>query len=361
MRPSLKMLLCGLLHVISFVFAAHVTQLANAQIATTPLTRLPDTGQTIRFTQTFGEDADFVGSVPAFKDHGNGTVTDQVTGLMWQKTDGGEMTWEKAQEFARDLKLGGHDDWRLPTSLELFSIMNHGKHGPAMDTDVFARSEARYWWTDAPRVDDSTKVWVVNTGGGIGAHAKRETISAGGDRPIHVRCVRGTSVLGTGPRLLDNGDGTVTDHRTGLIWQQRASDKPMPWEAALQACDNLELAGHSDWRLPNVKELRSLSDDQLVQPSLNKKFFAGAQAALYWSSTTQSNRPERAWFVDFTTGLVSYSDKTEPCLVIAVRGGTATPTNRDKPAPDPKLFEQGGGDRNPGGGKNKGKDKKKRP
>lgn len=322
--------------------------------------KLPDTGQTIHFTQTFGEDSDFVGHQPKFVDNGNGTVTDQVTGLIWQKTDGGEMTWERAQSFASELKLGGHDDWRLPNSIELFSIMNHGKHGPAMDTDFFTRSEARYWWTDSPRADDPSKVWVVNTGGGIGAHAKKETISAGGERPIHVRCVRGQCPFGPGPRLLDNADGTVTDQRTGLVWQKLGSEKEMSWNEALDFCDKLKLAGHSDWRLPNIKELRSLSNDQLVQPSLDKALFPQAQAEVYWSSTTQSNRPERAWFVDFETGLVSYSDKTEPSMVLAVRGGQATPTARDKPAPDPRLLEQGNSTKNPAGSKGKGKGKGKK-
>lgn len=85
-------------------------------------------------------------------DNGDGTVTDQVTGLMWQQTDGGEMTWERAQEYARQLRLGGHREWRLPASMELFSILDHGKHGPAMDTDYFTRTEARYWWTDSQLV-----------------------------------------------------------------------------------------------------------------------------------------------------------------------------------------------------------------
>jgi len=56
---------------------------------------LPDTGQTHHYTQTFGEDSDFSGRGPSYADNGDGTVTDKVTGLMWQKTDGGEMTGAK--------------------------------------------------------------------------------------------------------------------------------------------------------------------------------------------------------------------------------------------------------------------------
>lgn len=322
-------------------------------IGTTCLGQLSDTGQTTRYTQIFGEDADFKGSQPAFKDNGDGTVTDLVTGLMWQKIDGGEMTHEKAREHAQSLTLAGHDDWRLPGSMELFSLMNHAMHGPAMDTTFFTATEARYWWTDSPRADDSSKIWLVNTGGGIGAHAKTETVSAGGERPVHVRCVRGTSKLGAGPSLTDHGNGTLTDSRTGLTWQKIGPAEGMTWEEALKHCDSLWLAGQNGWRLPNIKELRSLSDDRLTQPSLDRKLFPHAESTAYWSSTTQSNRPERAWHVDFTTGLVTYADKTERLLVLAVRGGAAEPASREKPAPDPRMMT--------GSGEAKGKGKKGKP
>jgi hypothetical protein len=320
---------------------------------TTCFGQLSDTGQTTRYTQTFGEDADFKGSQPTFKDNGDGTVTDLVTGLMWQKTDGGEMTHEKAREHAQSLTLAGHDDWRLPGSMELFSLMNHAMHGPAMDTTIFTATEARYWWTDSPRADDSSKIWLVNTGGGIGAHAKAETVSAGGERPVHVRCVRGTSKLGDGPSLTDHGNGTLTDSRTGLTWQKIGPAEGMTWEEALKHCDSLWLAGQNGWRLPNIKELRSLSDDRLTQPSLDRKLFPHAESTAYWSSTTQSNRAERAWYVDFTTGLVTYADKTERLLVLAVRGGAAEPASREKPAPDPRMMT--------GSGEAKGKGKKGKP
>lgn len=319
---------------------------------------VPDTGQTNHYTQTFGEDSDFSGRGPAYADNGDGTVTDQVTGLMWQKTDGGEMTWEQAKEFARKLKLGGHQDWRLPASLELFSLLNHDANRPAMNTAFFTRTEAEYWWTDSTRADDNAKVWAANAGGGIGAHPKRETLSAGGERRIHVRCVRGASLCGAGPQLKDNGDGTVSDQRTGLIWQKIGVSQGMTWEAALKYCQSLQLSGRDDWRLPNIKELRSISDDRKVQPSLDKTFFPEAQSAYYWSSTSQGNRPERAWFVDFQSGLVSYADKPDQHLLLAVRGGMAAPGPKVKSAPNLARSARPGEGRGPGGGK--GKDDRKK-
>ena len=250
------------------------------------------------------------------------------------------MIWEQAQRYASELQLGGYSDWRLPNSLELFSIMNHGRSGPAMDTAYFPRTEARYWWTDTTRADDATRVWVVNTGGGIGAHPLSEAISAGGDRPMHVRCVRGDSPFATGPRLHDNGDGTVTDQQTSLTWQKLQSQEPMAWEDALGYCAELRLGDRKDWRLPNIKELRSISDDRRTQPSLDSAFFPHAHPAYYWSSTSQSNQPERAWFVDFSTGLVSYSEKSDRFLVFAVCGGEIKAGPQAKPLPDSKLWEQ---------------------
>ena len=307
--------------------------------------RLPDTGQSIRYTQTFGEDADYVGTEPAFVDNGDETITDKVTGLTWQKTDGGEMTWEQAQVYAQSLRLGGHSDWRLPNSIELFGIMDHGRHGPAMNTEFFPRTQARYWWTSANRADDKSRVWVVNTGGGIGAHLKSETTSAGGDRPMHVRCVRGDSVFGSGPSLRNNGDGTLTDERTGLVWQQLGERAGMTWEEALKHCSQLNLADKSNWRLPNIKELRSLSDDHRMQPSMDRELFPNAEGKPYWSSTTQSNRPERAWYVDFSTGLVTYSDKTERYLVLAVRDEVSVAGEQNKPAPHPDSLRKTGGEK----------------
>jgi hypothetical protein len=225
-------------------------------------------------------------------------------------------------------------------------------HGPAMDTSVFTRSEARYWWTNSTRADDAAKVWLVNSGGGIGAHAKTETVSAGGERPVHVRCVAGISVSGTGPSLVDNPDGTVTDRRTGLTWQKLGPAKALTWEEALKYCEALKPSGHGPWRLPNIKELRSLSDDAKIRPSLDRKFFPEAKVANYWSSTTQSNRPGRAWLVEFETGLVTYADKTEAQFVIAVCGGVATAGPREKSEPDPKVLADTG---------KPGKDKSKKP
>jgi len=181
----------------------------------------------------------------------------------------------------------------------------------------------------------------VDTGGGIGAHAKSEAVGAGGEDPVHTRCVRGPSPWKDGPKLIENADGTVTDQTTGLIWKPQVSSERMSWEEAQEYCRNLRQAGQSDWRLPTIRELRSISDDRLAQPSLNPKYFPGAQSVSCWSSTTQQNRPERAWFVDFTSGLVTYHDKTESMWVLAVRGTSELTAEPTEPVSGKRKGESG--------------------
>ncbi|MCE5228217.1 DUF1566 domain-containing protein [bacterium] len=298
------------------------------------MTALPDTGQTASFTGTFGEDADYTINPPSYTDNGNGTITDNVTGLMWQKADGGEMTFDAATTYSLSLVLGGHDDWRLPTAHELFSIMKQGTINPAMDS-VFTASAAEYWWSRDTLASDATRVWSANAGGGIGPHPKSETISAGGSKRFHVRCVRGaTAPVYSGPihHFKDNGDGTVTDLDTNLMWQKGESPATKTWENALSYAEGLTLAGRGDWRLPNVKELQSLNDETLTEPSIDTAFFPGAQVDEYWSSTSMVNNSTLAWTADLQYGIVSYNDKTTALPVRCVRDVSATTTTAFVPS-----------------------------
>jgi len=302
--------------------------------------KLPDTGQTNKFTATFGEDADYTVNPPSFTDNGDGTVKDNVTGLTWQKADGGEMSWSNAVVYAQTNRVGGRSDWRLPTSHEAFSILNHDTVNPALDTNVFTLSAAEYWWTMDSLVGDPSHVWAVNAGGGIGPHWQTETISAGGSKRYHVRCVRGVSAPAGGPihHFVKNLNGTVTDLDTGLTWQQMEVTSVMNWESALRHAEDLSLGGYSDWRLPNIKELHSLNDETLAGPSLDTNYFPGARGVRYWSSTTLDNQTNSAWWVDFQYGLVSYDSKSTNLYVRCVRGGTTnsvlpfTPQFADIPA-----------------------------
>jgi formylglycine-generating enzyme required for sulfatase activity len=252
----------------------------------------------------------------SFTDNGDGTVTDKITRLMWQQADSGEITWEDAKQYSNKLSLAGFNDWRLPQSHEMFGIVDHAAKKPAFDRH-FNATNAEYYWTSNIRLDDPSRVWVVNAGGGIGPHPKRETISAGGTKSFAVRCVRGDIIPLA--QFIDNGDGTVTDKSTGLSWQQGESPAAMTNVQAIDYCEKLSLGGHDDWRLPNAKELRTINNDKLASPSIDTNFFHSAAGELYWTSTSLENHPTRAWFVDFRSGLVSYEDKTSRLKVRAVR------------------------------------------
>jgi len=287
------------------------------------LFKLPDSGQNVSYTTNAGEDADYVLNPMSFTNNGNGTVTDNNTNLMWQKTDGGEMTYEKATQYCDTMTLGGYTDWRLPTAIELFSIHYFEANRPALNTTFFTATAAEYWWSSDKQSDNAGIIWLANNGGGIGNHAKTESKSAGGTRLIHVRAVRNpiTTTFAI-VHFTDNGDGTIKDNYTGLTWQKFASTTPMNWEAALAYAKTVTLGGKSDWRLPNIKELQSLNDVSRVKPSINKTFFPNiVSAAFYWSSTTQYKTPSVAWEMNTDFGVVTYDDKSVNKYVMLVRGG----------------------------------------
>jgi len=145
------------------------------------------------------------------------------------------------------------------------------------------------------------------------------------------------------PRFTDNSDSTVTDNLTGLMWGQVAdAGGEREWYIAaggtypaLAYCNDLGLGGHSDWRLPNVKELGSLIDSAFVNPALSNAAgdekwttgdaFTGVRSVkdsdYYWSSTTAANDTRYAWVVHFYSGSVINGTKTNAYYVWPVRGG----------------------------------------
>ncbi|KAB1156938.1 Lcl domain-containing protein [Flavobacterium luteum] len=282
---------------------------------------LPDTGQTISYTPTFGEDNDYLINTPSYTNNGDGTITDNVSGLMWQQVDGGEMTIENAKTYCDNLVLGGHSDWRLPVSIEAFSILNHQNNNPAMNTTYFPSSGAEYWWTSVFELNSTTKVWCTNAGGGIGNHPKTETISAGGTKKFHARAVRNTN---TPPTLTihftDNGDGTITDNLTQLIWQKVPNTSALTWENALKYAEGLSLGNSTDWRLPNIKELQSLNNELATNPSVFSPYFGNLGVYFYWSSTSLPNQTTKAWYWSTQFGITTYDTKTNANYVICVRG-----------------------------------------
>jgi hypothetical protein len=129
-------------------------------------------------------------------------------------------------------------------------------------------------------------------------------------------------------RFIDNGDGTITDNCTKLMWQ-KSQVNPLSWQQALQYCENLDLAGYTDWRLPNINELitivdRSRSADGVSQSAIFPIF--NGIGCTTWSSTTYYPAPQNAWYVQFGDGHVGWQvTKNLGRCVQAVRDLTPVP------------------------------------
>jgi hypothetical protein len=106
----------------------------------------------------------------------------------------------------------------------------------------------------------------------------------------------------------DNGDGTVTDDITGLMWQKAVAAGTFTQPRAVAFCPTLNLAGHSDWRLPSRIELVSIVDPGQINPSINATNFPSTPANKFWSSSPLAGNPTGAWYVNFWLGNTGYDD-----------------------------------------------------
>ncbi len=133
-------------------------------------------------------------------------------------------------------------------------------------------------------------------------------------------------------RFRDNGDGTVTDVATGLIWKQCAeglsdtdcatgSASRFTWREALQHAAGHVFAGSGLWRLPNKNELASLVERRCYSPAINGRFFPGTPSSWFWSSSPTAGYSGGAWRVGFSNGNVYGYSKGYRRYVRLVRGG----------------------------------------
>jgi len=251
----------------------------------------------------YGQDAQFNGNQPSYALSADGlTVHDNVTGLSWQKSpdtngDGlinasDKMTLTQAQARPAGLNAvgyGGFSDWRLPTIKELYSLMNFmgldpsGATGndtsaltPFIDRAFFdfgygdtaagervidAQFASSTLYVNKVMLGDAALFGVNFADGRIKGYDLVHTMKGAGDAAFYVRCVRGAA-YGEND-FVDNGDGTITDRATTLMWTRDDSGKGLNWQEALawaQAKNSENYLGHNDWRLPNTKELQSIVD-----------------------------------------------------------------------------------------------------
>lgn len=255
-------------------------------------------------------------------------VFDRITGLRWQRIQDWDAHyhehWQEASDYCAALLYAGDDDWRLPGVRELASLLDFDHAGPAIDPDTFPDTPCYFFWS-ATTTDDGATFWRVEF----------ERAVTGTDVPDwwgYARCVRGASWPPKGTYLvLGPAEELVLDTRTGLMWQRDHSSPmdPLDWGAELSRCQELELGGFSDWRLPSITELWSIVEIGATEPSIDTRAFPGTQSMFFRSSTTYRYDDMTSWVVavPFNEGIIAYFSKTDAygSVMRCVRGGPPHP------------------------------------
>jgi hypothetical protein len=264
-------------------------------------------------------------------------VIDHLTGLMWPRLAklGGQTYWIAAVGGSNYLTLCGYSDWRLPNINELESLMNAGA-GDASSwflSQGFIGIYPNNMWTSTTYAGDTTYAWKVANDGSV-AHFIANSSDLDFYMPVRTAQTGTIQLPQTGqktsyaigddgdlkmgaawanPRFTDNGNGTITDNNTGLVWLKSifCLDNGM-WSDALSYANKLKsgqcgLTDNSragDWRLPNKKELMSLIDRSVAEPALPSELITNPtfSASIFWSSTTDEHAPALAWAVNTGTG-----------------------------------------------------------
>jgi hypothetical protein len=252
------------------------------------------------------------GANPQSYDTSNpGTVLDRVTGLVWQRAVSPQtLGWQAAREACACLELGGQHDWRLPSRIELVSIVDFTRHDPAIDGEAFPATPTDWFWSASPVAgSDPAAAWYVAFFDGNTHHAELGV-------PYHVRCVRGGAA--GQPRYAIAGEGTVTDGTTRLTWQQRLDDTRRTFAEAQAGCAALALAG-GGWRLPTMKELQTLVDESRSDPAIDPAAFPDTPDEGFWAANLLAGTPGNAWFVTFASGIAYNSLVDHPYRMRCVR------------------------------------------
>lgn len=302
---------------------------------------VPVTGQTT--AQYPGDDGALKRGVPwptpRFTNHGNGTVTDNLTGLMWSQNAAPRSVsqWTTGLEFCNAYALADYADWRMPNLREMLSLVNYGNSAPPLPTGhPFIGVPAAFtYWTSTSSREDPLRAWRVESGatsiaykdGGFSHYVwpvrGSNTLSTLAPVPVTGQTAshapRDDGALRVGVplpawRFVINGDGTISDRLTGLMWTQnvRPLGAGSTWINALEACGAWTFAEHADWRLPNVRELHSLIDASAAGRLPDGHPFSGLTASQnFWSSTTSPGSTTYAYTLAMgSLGAISVALKT---------------------------------------------------
>jgi hypothetical protein len=246
---------------------------------------------------------------------------------------------------------------RWPRALEWFSPLATSIDPGAALTALVALDAAIEGPVEDNKPDASTQPALLNTGA-------RQCILGGTSSILLGSCPRGPldqdgiAQAGYEPGYTDNGDGTITDEVTGLTWEKLGDDGSVHDQsdtytltdginmkiAALNAGSGF--AGHTDWRLPNRRELDSIVDSGIILPSVRSVFHeecspgcsaltcSCTEATTYWTSTAYQPDPSKNWIVEFDHGLIRAIAASDVARVRAVRGGANLAASSPPGTPD---------------------------
>ncbi len=273
-------------------------------------------------------------------------VRDNVTGLIWEgKASAGSRAGVNTYTNHGDSRPGdasayvtavnsaalcGFNDWRLPTVEELHNTVNYGSvgSGPKITVDWFPNTQVDDYWTST--ADESSEFfgWTVN----FRPHAGVIRTFRSHARPV--RLIRG--VLWSGPRHIvttkpypdDAPNNAVIDRKTGLVWRRCLEGDRWNADGTCTATSGhlrtheellIHAANRAGWRLPNVKELISLSDQGTAAAILDQALFPDSAMKTVWSSTPYAAASATAMAVYFPQPDVRFSPRTNPLLGRLVR------------------------------------------
>lgn len=286
------------------------------------LSQCPTSGQSL-----YGQDGNFFSPRPAYRDQGNGTVEDLLTGLEWEQSPptATQRYHLDAEDYCSNLQQGGHDDWRLPEYLELVTLVDYGRAYPdaPIDTTYFPPPLRDVYFTATGR--GTSFFWYFDAWAGTPCLSFDDLQGTSCGDAGAVRCVRGGPWVGNAFRFTA---GSYVNTRTGLTWEATPDATRMRWSDALSYCAALTTGGHDDWRLPSVKELITLIDHSRTSGAAVWSEFDATVDTNYdsfWTSSpdaSSSMNPGRVWVVRMYTGQESTSSFDSGTLlkVRCVRG-----------------------------------------
>ena len=216
-------------------------------------------------------------------------VIDLNTGLEWQQNffEAGD-DYTEVYNYCENLNYGGHDDWRMPTISEFFSIVDRDRFEPAINTDYFPKTPSNDFWTSSGETVSDTltyfsAVWLVN-------FAKGEAHLTTFSNKLYVRCVRGNDSFWAVEFWYDFGVPEMTyindrNKKSEIFMAETNYSKPT-WEEALNYCLDKNYAGISGWRLPNINEISFFLLD--IHRNAGRNVY-------YWTSTSYAEKPDYSW------------------------------------------------------------------